>query len=411
MTSAVPHKRSATYSDLENPGGFSHVPALDGIRGLAIVLVLIEHLLWSNNHTGSRIFDLIECARNSTYVGVNLFFALSGFLITGILVDTVNLPHYFKNFYGRRCLRIFPLYYGFLLVLFLLTKPLHFAWSGWQYYYLTYTANLAFLSHNGGLYLGRFNINHFWSLQVEEQFYLVWPLVLYRVRRMGSRVRICLITCILILFIRSGVLFLLKNHVLKGQYMTSAPTFCCADNLLFGCCLAVLIRTHWREEIFRISPLILSICGSILLGFSIPNRGLDCWPGTSPIASDLIQTLGFSLIGISCTALIAMALRPATRTQRIFTNSTLRFFGKYSYGIYVFHYSISGLVTQPLRFFFNEHTHSKAISVLTAAGIVTALSVLTALLSYHLYEVHLLRLKRYFSYKRSAAPPVSADLG
>ena len=280
MKSAASTRPSTTYSDKENPGGFSHVPALDGIRGLAIVLVLIEHLLWSNSHTGSRFFDLIECIRNSTYVGVNLFFALSGFLITGILVDTVGLPHYFKNFYGRRSLRIFPLYYGCLFALFILTKPLHFAWSGWRFYYLTYTANLAFFSHNGGLYLGNFNINHFWSLQVEEQFYLVWPLVLYRVRRMEVRVRICLITCFVIFCIRIGLLVLLKQHIVKSPYLLSTPTFCCADNLLFGCFLAIVMRTHWRAKVFRLAPRVLGICAVILLAVAIPNRGLDSWPGS-----------------------------------------------------------------------------------------------------------------------------------
>jgi peptidoglycan/LPS O-acetylase OafA/YrhL len=288
------------------------------------------------------------------------------------------------------------------LALFILTKPLHFEWSGWQYYYLTYTANLAFLSHNGGLYLGSFNINHFWSLQVEEQFYLVWPFVLYRVRKIRTRVRICLITSILIFCIRTGVLMLLKHHALEGPYMTSAPTFCCADNLLFGCYLAIVMRTQWREKVLRLAPRVLSISAVILLGFAIPNRGLDPWPGASPIASDLIQTLGFSLIGLSCTALIAMALKPASQTQRMFGNSTLRFFGKYSYGIYVFHYSINGFLMESLRLFFNQHAHSRAIGVVAPALIIAGISVLAALLSYHLYEVHFLRLKRYFSYRRPA---------
>ena len=95
----------------------------------------------------------------------------------------------------------------------------------------------------------------------------------------------------------------------------------------------------------------------------------------------------------------------------MFENSTLRFFGKYSYGIYVFHYSINGFLMQPLRLFFNNHTHSKAISVLAGALIIGGLSVLAALLSYYLFEVHFLRLKKYFSYKRPAASPVLAGHG
>jgi peptidoglycan/LPS O-acetylase OafA/YrhL len=200
-------------------------------------------------------------------------------------------------------------------------------------------------------------------------------------------------------------LMLLKHHALTGSYMTSAPTFCCADNLLFGCCLAIVMRTHWRERVLRLASRALSICAVILLGFAIPNRGLDCWPGALPIASDVIQTLGFSLIGISCTALIAMALKPASQTQRMFGNIILRFFGKYSYGIYVFHYSINGFLMEPLRLFFNNRIHSKAIGVVVPALIIAGISVLAALLSYNLYEVHFLRLKRYFSYRRPLESP------
>jgi peptidoglycan/LPS O-acetylase OafA/YrhL len=396
---------SARYTDKENPGGFSHIPALDGIRGLAILLVLIEHLLWANNHTGSSLFDLLGDIRSSTFVGVNLFFALSGFLITGILIDTVDRPHYFRSFYGRRVLRIFPLYYASLLFLLLLTSPLHFVWSGWQYYYLTYTANMALFRHNAPLYIGNFNINHFWSLQVEEQFYFIWPLIVYRVRHMATRVRICLISCAAILGIRIILTILLNRHILTSAYITAAPTFSCADNLLFGCCLCILLRTHWRERVFRLAPWVLASCAIILLAFAIPNHGLDCWPGVSPVATDLIQTLGFSLVGISCAAIIAMALQPASRTQHAFQNPALSFLGKYSYGIYVFHYSIDSFLKQPLRHFFDVYTHSKGLSVVLEALIAGILSVIAAMLSYYLLEVHFLRLKRYFSYSRTPSSP------
>ena len=79
-------------ADSENPGGFAHTAALDGIRGAAILVVLVYHLLWSNPITGSPILDLLQEIRSATYCGVNLFFALSGFLITGILLDTLDAP-------------------------------------------------------------------------------------------------------------------------------------------------------------------------------------------------------------------------------------------------------------------------------------------------------------------------------
>jgi peptidoglycan/LPS O-acetylase OafA/YrhL len=401
MATASTLRSSTQYSDTENPGGFSHILALDGIRGFAILMVLADHLLWSNNHTGSYVLDVLARVRSSMFVGVYLFFTLSGFLITGILVKTISTPHFFKTFYGRRTLRIFPLYYTFLFILIALTKPLHFVWSGVQYYSLFYIGNLALWRH-GVLYLGHFNINHFWSLQVEEQFYLVWPFVIYRVRRVETLIRVCLIGCLVVLGIRAFILIMLGLHIFTNRYLTGSPTFSCADHLLFGCCLAILMRTRWREKVLRLAPRVLLISIAILVAFAIPNHGLEPTEG-SPTASFLIQTLGLSFVGISSAALIAMTLKSRSITQRLFENRILRFFGKYSYGIYVFHYSVIGFLGFPVRSFFNAHLHSKGLSLVCEAFVVGGISVVAAMLSYHLFEVHFLRLKRYFSYDRATA--------
>src|SRR5258708_25707021 len=140
------HARAGIVSSGINQGAENHILALDGIRGLAVLLVLYNHLFWSNPISGNRIFDFLNEIRASSYVGVNLFFALSGFLITGILLDTVTSPNFFKTFYVRRTLRIFPLYYGVLLVLFLLTCPFHFAWHAFQYFFFCFIANLVLWS-------------------------------------------------------------------------------------------------------------------------------------------------------------------------------------------------------------------------------------------------------------------------
>jgi peptidoglycan/LPS O-acetylase OafA/YrhL len=399
MATASTLSSSNQYADTENPGGFSHIPALDGIRGFAILMVLADHLLWANNHTGSYVLDLLSHVRNSMFVGVYLFFCLSGFLITGILIKTINIPHFFKTFYGRRTLRIFPLYYACLFLLIALTKPLHFVWSGTQYYSLLYIGNLA-LWHRGPFYIGHFNINHFWSLQVEEQFYLVWPFVIYRIRKVETLIRVCLIGCLVVLGIRTFITIMLDLHVFKNQYLTGSPTFSCADHLLFGCCLALLMRTHWRDKVLRFAPRVLLTSVLILVAFAIPNRGLEPTEH-SPIMGFLIQTVGLTLVGIASTALIAMTLRARSKAQRVFENRTLRFLGKYSYGIYIFHYSMIGFFEIPLRAFFNAHLPSKGLSLLLEAFVVGGSSVVLAVLSYHLFEVHFLRLKRYFSYDRA----------
>jgi peptidoglycan/LPS O-acetylase OafA/YrhL len=392
----TPDLASPRAGDPQNPGGFAHIPALDGIRGLAILLVLFCHLFWSNPQTSSRLFNLLSEIRSSSYIGVNLFFVLSGFLITGILLDTLHVPHFFKTFYARRTLRIFPLYYGVLIFLLLLTHPLHFVWSGWQYYFLTYTANLA-LWRTQPLSLHPFNIDPFWSLQVEEQFYLVWPFLVFRVKRAQTIIRISLITCFAILLVRV-VIVALRSHF-DNIYLPYSPTFSCADNLLYGCCLCALLRTSARQRVLELSPRVFALGAAILLCTAALYHGLE-WQ-----TNFFVPTLGFSIVGITAAALIAMTLRPASTTQRLFENPTLRFFGKYSYGIYVFHYSVEGMLSTPIRQIVDERLHFKVLGVLSGACAVLAVTILLALLSYHFYEAPFLRLKRYFSYNRKAAAP------
>ena len=383
-------------SDRDNPGGFAHIPALDGIRGLAILLVLFDHLFWANGYTGNRMFDFISRLRDSSYVGVDLFFALSGFLITGILLDSLGTPHYFKTFYIRRSLRIFPLYYGFLFSLFCLTPFMHFEWHGLQYFFLTYTANIADRWIHAPLQMGSLNINHFWSLQVEEQFYWIWPLVVYRFRNARTLISLSLTGCGAALISRI-VCVLMSHHsgFFGDPYLPYSFTPCCADRILFGACLAVLVRSQYRDLILKFAPYFFSVSVAVLLIIGFLNHGLD-WLLPTKYAY-LTATAGFSLIGIASASTVALALRPASTTTHLFESRILRFFGKYSYGIYVFHFSIAGLMG-PLRSYFDAVLHVKALSVLFGAVIAGGLSVAVACLSYHAYEAPFLRLKRFFRY-------------
>ena len=386
---------SPVQSAVEDPGGFRHIPALDGIRGSAILLVLACHLLASDPVTGSKLLDIFQELHSGTYAGVNLFFTLSGFLITGILIDTLNIQHYFKTFYARRSLRIFPLYYGSLAVLLLLTRPLHFQWHGWQWFYLTYTANLALWRNYVPLDLGSFNIVHFWSLQVEEQFYLVWPFVVYRIKQPAKIARVALIACVPVFLVR--VFFVAVRHQahFHWPYLTVAPTISCADNLLFGCALSALLRTSARKRVFSFAPVMLGVCLGLLAVVFFVNHGFAYGDRV------LMPTIGFTLLGLTSASLIADTLRENSRTQRVFSLSFLRFFGKYSYGIYVFHYSLDRFLTTRLRAAIFADSHSKALAVLSAAFIIAGASVIAAMLSYYLYESPFLHLKRYFGYARS----------
>ncbi|HZJ61945.1 MAG TPA: acyltransferase [Kofleriaceae bacterium] len=165
------------------------VPALDGVRGLAILLVLAHNL--SPFESTRRLIDLSAgLTFDFGWVGVQLFFVLSGYLISGILLDTRGAPGYYRAFFGRRVLRIFPLYYGVLFLCLVLLPVLGLApdalladrrHSVWLWTYLINWAEPL------GAAIAVFP--HFWSLAVEEQFYLVWPFVVSRTPPRRARAR------------------------------------------------------------------------------------------------------------------------------------------------------------------------------------------------------------------------------
>lgn len=157
----------------------SHCLALDGIRGLAILAVTLYRLCKELDPEAHPVLAIIRRFAPVGERGVDLFFVLSGFLITGILLRTKSQPHYFRNFMARRVLRIFPLYFlslvlGILVIPNLLNTNSFDLASREQFYLWTYTSNFRMAWLNEWCF-GAFD--HFWSLAVEEHFYLIWPAV------------------------------------------------------------------------------------------------------------------------------------------------------------------------------------------------------------------------------------------
>lgn len=155
-----------------------HVPSLDGVHGVAILLVIWFHLVQMFPEFHAMLGPLVVRTATLGQTGVDLFFVLSGFLITGILLDTRQHPHYFRNFFARRTLRIFPLYFVALAILLQFDRQwvteLPARLEASQLWMWTYLSNIP---PSYGPTSVRFV--HFWSLAVEEQFYLVWPLVVW----------------------------------------------------------------------------------------------------------------------------------------------------------------------------------------------------------------------------------------
>jgi len=369
----------------------AHVPALDGLRGVAIIAVLLYHFGIGLSFTGFEDNMLLR-GMMFGWAGVDLFFVLSGFLITGILYDSKSDPHYFRNFYMRRTLRIFPIYFLCIALVFILVQilpPLNTDDNDGWIYPLTFTTNLA-VAATADWYTIPVVIGHYWSLAIEEQFYLVWPaVVLFTPRQWLLRIALGLIV---------GALALRVAMTLTGAdpNVIFALTLTRCDALAVGAFCAVMMRDQGdMQRLLRWAPFVLVAGLATIVAIFATTEGANEY-------SPLMQTLGFSALCISAGALLCLtfALKPLATTL---SSSVLRWFGRYSYGMYVWHY--------PVYYVLYELDHVRRLLGVEADwtgialfGFAMGVSMSAGVLSYHIVEKRFLDLKRHF--ERSAAPAV-----
>jgi peptidoglycan/LPS O-acetylase OafA/YrhL len=364
-----------------------HNNALDGIRGLAILMVLGRHLIYINNTVMSPGYILARGVRDSLFSGVDVFFALSGFLITRILVQTASDNHFFRSFYARRALRIFPLYYGVLLVVFACTPFFHIHWNGDQWRLLTYS-NRLFQARGGNpwnfYYGGLISLVNFWSLHIEEQFYMVWPLFVFLLRsprRLLSLAAALSAACL-------GVRVWLYLHGFSEEYLYTSLV-ARVDSLLIGACLALALRTRFHVIALKVAtPVFVMALLLFVADFSLQRTA-----ATSHIG--ILFPIEFTLLSLASTGLIAMCLKPRSRAARVFRTPVLRFFGRYSYGLYVYHSVLPMFYFNALRgqtYRLHNHFLSHTINSITELAVALAVSML----SFHYFEKPFLRLKRFF---------------
>ena len=368
----------ANHSTVE---AIQHVPELDGIRGIAILLVLLYH-----SHVPFFI--------NMGWSGVDLFFVLSGFLITSILLNTKKSPSYFSSFYARRMLRIFPLYFSFLFAYFCVLLPLAHqfgraqeftnAGQSWYWFYLQ-----NWWSGSGTLWLA-----HFWSLAVEEQFYLVWPLLVFLLSRRALAYSsvFMLVGCLML-----RVMFV-RHHALPE--VIHRVTVFRIDTLALGGLVAVLVACGIRQSRFKTPA---------LLGVALLAIGLR-WV---PAHSKQMLTVGFTGVAIASAYLVFYAVTN-TGSSALFSTALrsrlLQKFGKYSYGLYILHLPIvRWLAISRDAFLSNAHYQPGSLGYVGITWLTVvigcAASYGAALLSWHLIEKHFLRLKGRFGYHTSAVAP------
>lgn len=364
--------------------------ALDGLRGIAILLVLYHHFI-PEHLTGNLLSRWAGRFAASAWFGVDLFFVLSGFLITGILFDARRDRHFFRNFYARRTLRVFPLYYGVLAVTLLILPlalhlPFHWNQQPWLWFYgvnlhpLLCGANFNFPSPLGLWYA------HFWSLAVEEHFYLVWPLAVFLFAR-KPLMWISASLAVLALLLRVCMLH-------WGPDVLFQTTFLRMDGLLLGGWVALAIRRPGGiEKLLRPACLVAAVAGGIMFAMFLHDGGL--YRGNRDV-----MTAGYSLLGVFFAAmLLPIVSSPPNLLQRALGAGWLRFFGRYSYGMYVFHYMLLPQFVKllPARF---------PYPITAFICIATLGTVAVAWLSFNLYERWFLGLKRLFESRHvKTAPP------
>ncbi len=397
------------------PAERAHLPALDGVRGLAILMVMIFHLWAIQHHNPLDIF--VSFGTCLGWFGVDLFFVLSGYLITGILLDAKGADHYFRNFYVRRVLRIFPLYYVILIAsLYVLPhllppdKAARFgSVAGDAPYYWLYLSN--FVSARVGAPIhGVLDVT--WSLAIEEQFYLVWPAVVFFCSR-RALVRIAAGLAVASLATRIGLHYFSSYNA----YSIYVLTPCHLDGLVAGAVLAVWarepgglarLRSKARVAVLTMLPLVIGIHIAEQL-LEPPN---PFGQGLGPI----FITVGFSLLAVLFGGLLILVVTatPGSTLHRVFTTSFLRTFGKYSYGLYLVHLPIRALIRDRVlgptapgpRFVFPEIFGSQLPGQLVFYLLAGGAALGVAWLSFHLFEKQFLKLKRFFP--SGAATPIAA---
>jgi peptidoglycan/LPS O-acetylase OafA/YrhL len=343
------------------------IPQLDSIRGVAVLLVLMHNTdKYPSLHLG-----LIA---NYGWMGVDLFFVLSGFLITGVLLDAKQSEGYFRNFYARRCLRIWPLYYSALIFMFVvvpLFRPaeaqmIFAARSSPWWAYPLFLQN--FLVPIPTMAAGLLGVT--WSLAVEEQFYLFWPLVV----RFGTVAQLRKVA-IAVICLSPAIRFFLSLH----QVVIYSNTFCRLDGLMVGALLALTLRSRnfLASKYVSRAWIVLLVCAPLAVVIDIFHA----------------RWIVFSLTALASVSFIYLALFSTQKwLQAILANRFLVYTGTISYGIYL-------LQKIPLDAAKTFHFDQRPF---LALPITTAATYLLAALSWLLMEKPLLKLKKFFEVRHGS---------
>jgi peptidoglycan/LPS O-acetylase OafA/YrhL len=353
----------------------SYYPALDGLRGLAILLVVVYHNFGFTNYF---FFG---------WLGVDLFFVLSGFLITDILLKSFGSPYYLRNFYTRRILRIFPVYYISLIIFLLVLPHIHNLPVDLSYYtnnqlwLWTYLQNWLFIfKPNEGSDI----LHHFWSLAVEEQFYLIWPLAILLLKKPKYLL-------ILLALLLAGVMatrFIIWTYELKQLSYFNLYTFTRIDGICIGSMIALMrqINLSFLKNYTYIIVLFLAAINFIFYFFNSNHQ----------FSFPYLAVVGYTTFAGMFGLLVNEAVMGEIKIINIVLGfSLLKFFGRISYGLYVYHWPIYLLFAPSLKVWIQDN-FSFVHPGITASVICLLIAIGISVLSYKYFESIFIRMKRGF---------------
>lgn len=394
-------RHNAAVAEAEAPPRLEHgarLPALDGVRGIAIALVMVYHFFAVTGANGSRLDSVVTHITGVGWSGVDVFFVLSGFLITGILLDArAGSSPYFRTFYGRRVLRIFPLYYGALaMLLFVLPQvqdidPVRLSsFRDHQLWYWTYTHNLR-PAFGGSPTSDIIESWHLWSLAIEEQYYIVWPTVVLLLGR-----RSLLGACLGMVAFSVG-LRIARRIAGADEQLIYKFTPARMDGLAAGSALAIVARSpRDLARVTRLMPFAAAVAVAVLAVIAARNGGLG------PYDADL---LSYGLVGITTLGaailIAALRARDSSPASRFFNTPPLRWLGRYSYGMYVIHWPVAIALSRDTSIVDGPPviSGSTMLGRLLFFAVALALTSSIAWFSWQLFESQFLKLKDRLPYR------------
>ena len=353
----------------------TYYPILDELRGVAIILILLFHN-----------FDFISIL-SVGWIGVDIFFVLSGYLITKIIIDQKTTSHNFSIFLVRRTLRIFPVYFLFLLVFFHTLPYLsdfvdnNLFYSNNQVWFWVYAQNWLFIlkGTDPNLYL-----NHFWTLAVEEQFYISWPIILYITH--SKTKRIVILTLIFLLLIVSRFIFSFYQPFAISY--ENLFFFTRIDGLVMGSFIAIIGFKKFHSSIKKHIKLLILFVTSLLLVYAELEN-----------SNTITNSFLYPLLALSIGIILAHLLT-ATGSLNTFIKrkNVLYFFGTISYSLYVIHWPIY-LVIENLFSSRKKHLTDDLLNSILIAFIAILVSVVLSYFSYIFFEKRILKLKHLFKFQ------------